>query len=116
MLNGIQKKAFGKIPNISNKFYPTKTPVTAVMIIKIGKSEIPALMTQHTENIMSISFANRTKKYLDNEYIKIGKKTIQHITIELKHGFLKPINFRLKKIQKVLLVWVNNGEKKLTHE
>ena len=36
MLNGIQKKAFGKIPNISNKFYPTKTPVTAVMMIKIG--------------------------------------------------------------------------------
>ena len=44
------------------------------MMMKIGKSEIPALITQNIENIMSTSFANRMKKYLDNEYIKIGKK------------------------------------------
>ena len=83
-----KKKIFGKKPNISNKFYPIKTPVTAVMMIKIGKSEIPALITQNTENMMSISFANRIKKYLDNECIRIGKKTVQHVTIESKHGFL----------------------------
>ena len=58
------------------------------MIIKIGKSEIPALIAQDTENMMSILFANRIKRYLDNEYIKIDKKTIQYITIESKHGFL----------------------------
>ena len=92
-----KKKIFGKKPNMSSKFYPTKTPVTAVMMIKIGKSEIPALITQDTENIISISFANRIKKYLDNEYIRIGKKTIQHIKIETKHGFLKPTSFKLEK-------------------
>ena len=70
------------------------------MIIKIGKSEIPALITQNTENIISISFANRITGYLDNEYIKIGKKTIQHVTIETKHEFLKSTSFKLKKIKK----------------
>ena len=67
------------------------------MMIKIGKSEIPALITQNTENIISTSFANRIKKYLDNECIRIGKKTIQHVTIEIKHGFLKLTSFKLKK-------------------
>ena len=53
-----KKKIFGGKPNISNKFYPTETPVTAVMMIKIEKSEVPALITQDTENMMSTSFAN----------------------------------------------------------
>ena len=69
------------------------------MMVKIKKSEIPALITQNTENIISISFANRITKYLDNEYIRIGKKTIQHVIIESKHGFLKSTSVRLKKIQ-----------------
>ena len=97
-----QKK--GKKPSISNKFYPTETPVTTVMMIKIGKSEIPTLITQDTENMLSISFANRIKKYLDNECIRIGKKTIQHVTIELKHGFLGFTNFRFKKKLKNFVV------------
>ena len=97
---------------MSNRFYPTKTPVTAVMMIKIGKSEIPALITQNTENIISTSFANRITKYLDNECIRTGKKTIQNVTIESKHGFLKSINFKLKnKINKNSWSWVNNGKK-----
>ena len=79
---------------MSNRLYPIKTPVTAVMMIKIGKSEIPALITQNTENIISISFANRITKYLDNEYIRIGKKTIQHVIVESKYGFLKLTNFK----------------------
>ena len=70
---------------MSNKIYPLKTPVTAVMMVKIGKSEIPALITQDTENIISTSFANRIERYLDNEYIKIGEKTIQYVIIEIKH-------------------------------
>ena len=57
---------FGKKPNISNKFYPTKTPVTAVMIMNIKGSEIFVWITKNTENLISISFANRIKKYLDN--------------------------------------------------
>ena len=84
-----KNKKIEKKPNISNKFYPTKTPVTAVMMIKIGKSEIPTLITQNTENIIFISFVNRITKYLDNECIRIGEKTIQRVTIESKHGFLK---------------------------
>ena len=85
-----KKKIFGGKPNMSNKFYPTETPVTAVIMINIGKSEVPALITQNTENIMSTSFANRIKKYWDNECIRIGKKTIQHIIIESKHGVRGP--------------------------
>ena len=82
------------------------------MIIKIKKSEIPALITQDTENIISISFANRIKKYLDNECIKIGEKTIQHVIIKIKHGFLGSTNFKLKKKLKNSWFWVKNGEKK----
>ena len=92
-----KKKILGKKPNISNRFYSTKTPVTTVMIIKIGKSEIPALITQNTENMISTSFVNRIRKYLNNECIRIGENTIQYITIESKHGFLGSINFKLKK-------------------
>ena len=106
-----KKKIFGTKPNISNEFYPTNTPVTAVMMIKIKKSEIPALITQNTENIISTSFANRIKKYLDNEYIRIGEKTIQYVTIESKHGFLKSTSFKLKKSKKKSWFWVNNGKK-----
>ena len=79
---------------MSNRFYPTETSVTAVMIIKIGKSEIPALITQDTENIISTSFENRIKKYLDNECIKIGEKIIQYVTVESKHGYLGSTNFK----------------------
>ena len=97
-----KKKIFGKKPNISNKFYPIKTPVTAVMMIKIGKSEIPTLITQNTENMISTSFANRIKRYLDNECIRIGKKTIQHVTIESKYGFLGFTSFKyIKKKKKI---------------
>ena len=32
----VSKKKKGTKPNISNRFYPIKTPVTTVMIIKIG--------------------------------------------------------------------------------
>ena len=104
-----KKKIFGKKPNMSNRFYSTKTPISAVMMVKIGKSEIPALIIQNTENIISTSFANRIAKYLDNEYIRIGKKTIQHVTIESKHGFLKSTNIKLKK--KIVVLgqqWKNN--------
>ena len=37
------------------------------------------------------------QKYLDNKCIRIGKKIIQHVTIESKHGFLGFTSFRLKK-------------------
>ena len=104
-LNGILKKKLGRKPNMSNRFYPTKTPVTAVMI-NIGKSEIPTSITQNTENIMSISFASRIKNYLDNECIRIGKKTIQHVTVESKHGFLGFTNFKFKKNWKKFVVLV----------
>ena len=93
----VSKKILAKKPNMSNKLYPTETPVTAVMMIKIGKSEIPTLITQNTENMISTSFANRIKKYLNNECIRIGEKTIQYVTIESKHGFLGSTNFKLKK-------------------
>ena len=99
-----KKNIFGKKPNISNKFYPTKIPVTAIMMIKIGKSDIPALITQNMENMISTSFANRMKKYLDNECIRIGENTIQYITIESKHGFLGLISFKLKKNSKKFVV------------
>ena len=99
-----RKKLFGKKPNISNRFYLTKTPVTAVMMIKIGKSKIPALITQNTENIISTSFANRIKKYLDNECITIGAGLIQHVTIESKYGFLGFTGFRFKKNSKKFVV------------
>ena len=98
---------------MSNKLYPTKTPVTAVMMVKDGKSEIPALITQNTENIISTSFANRIKKYLDNECIRISEGTIQYITIESKHGFLGSTSFRLKKIQKFR--GLGTKKKTLTH-
>ena len=89
-----------KKPNISNKFYPTKTPVTTILMIKTGKSKIPALIIQNTENMISILFANRIKKYLDNECIRVGENTIQYITIESKYGFLGSTSFRLKKFKK----------------
>ena len=92
-----KEKKTGKKPSMLNKFYPIKIPVTAVMMIKIGKSEIPILITQNTENIMSTLFANRIKKCLDNECIRIGEKTIQHVTIESKHGFLKSTSIKFKK-------------------
>ena len=84
------------------------------MMINIGKSKIPALITQDTENMISTSFANRIKKYLDNECIKIGKKIIQHVTIESKHGFLGFTSFELKKnIKKKSWFWVKNGKKNI---
>ena len=99
-----KKKIFGRKPNMSNRFYPTKTPVTAVMMINIGKTEIPELITQDTVNMMSTSFANRIKKYLDNEYIRINKGTVQHVTIESKHGFLGFTSFKFKKNSKNFVV------------
>ena len=99
-----KKKIFEKKPNMSNRFYPTKTQVTAVMIINIWKSEVPALITQDTENMMSTSFANRIKRYLDNECIRIGKGTVQHVTIESKYGYLGFTSFRFKEKSKKLVV------------
>ena len=101
---------------MSNKFYPTETPVTAVIMINIGKSEIPALITQDTENMISISFANRIKKYLDNECIKIGKKMVQHITIESNMYFWDLSTLNLKKVQKISWFWDNNGKKTSMHK
>ena len=122
-----KKKILGKKPNISNRFYPTETPVTAVMMINIGKSKIPALITQNTENMMSTSFANEIKKYLDNECIRIGKGTVQHVTIESKHGFLGFTSFRFKKksnffvvlgqqLEKNINTQINPGAKKRHHK
>ena len=111
-----KKKIFGKKPNMSNKFYPTKTPVTAVMMINIGKSKVTALITQDTENMISTSFASRIEKYLDNEYIRIGKKTIQHVTIESKHGFLGFTSFKLKKNSKNFVVLGQQWKKTINAE
>ena len=108
-----KKKIFGKKANISNIFYPTKTPVTAVMMINIGKLKIPTLITQNTENMMSTSFASRIKKYLDNECIRIGKKTVQHVTIESKHGFLGFTSFKFKKNSKKFVVLGQQWEKNI---
>ena len=74
------------------------------MMIKIKKSEIPKLITQDTENMMSTLFASRIKKYLDNEYIRIGEKTIQHVIIESKYGFLGFTNLRFKKCSRNFVV------------
>ena len=83
------------------------------MMIKIGKSEIPALITQNTENMISTSFASRIKKYLDNECIRIGDKTIQHVIIESKHGFLEFTSFRFKKNSKKIVVLGHQSKKNI---
>ena len=83
------------------------------MIITIGKSEIPVLITQNTENMISTSFANRIKKYLYNECIKIGEKTIQHVIIESKHGFLGFTSFRFKKKSKNFVVLGHQWKKNI---
>ena len=106
-----KKKILGRKPNISNRFYPTETPVTAVMMINIGKSEVPALITQDTENVMSTSFASRITGYLDNECIRIGKGIIQHVSIESKHGFLGFTSFKLKENTKNFVVLGNEWKK-----
>ena len=108
-----KKKIFGKKPNILNRFYLTETSVTAVMIIKIRKSEIPALIIQDTENIITTSFANRITKYLNNECIRIGKRMIQYVTIESKHGFLKSTSFKLKENPKKFVVLGQQWEKNI---
>ena len=51
-------KNIGKKAKYIKQILSDKTPITTVMTIKIGKSEIPALVTQNTENMMTISFAN----------------------------------------------------------
>ena len=101
---------------MSNRFYPTKTPVTTVMMINIRKSEIPTLITQDTENMMSISFANRIKKYLDNECIKINKKIIQMSPSNQNMDFWDFPALSLKKVQKISWSWDNNGKKISTHK
>ena len=95
-----KEKNIKKKPSISNRFYPTETPVTAIITINIGKTKVPALITQNTENIMSTSFENRIKKFLDNECIRIGKGTIQHVIIESKHEFMGSTSFKLKENSK----------------
>ena len=54
--------------------------------------------------MMSTSFASRIKKKLDNECIRIGKRIIQHVIIESKHGFLGFTSFRLKENTKKIVV------------
>ena len=108
-----KKKILKRKPSISNRFYPTETPVTAVMMVNIGRSEIPALITQDTENVMSTSFASRITKYLDNECIRIGKKIIQHVSIESKHGFLGSTSFRLKENTRNFVVLGNQWKKNI---
>ena len=83
------------------------------MMIKIKKSEIPALITQNTENIISTSFANQIKKYLNNECFRIGENTNQYITIESKHGFLGLTNFKMKKNSKNFAVLGQQWEKNI---
>ena len=89
---------------MSNRFYSTKTPVTAVMMINIGKSEIPTLITQNTENMISTSFAIRIKKYLDNECIRIGEGIVRHVTVESKHEFLGFTSFRFRENSKKIAI------------
>ena len=108
-----KKKILGKKPSISNKLYPTETPATVVMMINIKKTKIPALITQNTENMMSTSFASRIKKYLDNECTRIGKKMVQHVIIESKHGFLGFTSFRLKKNSKNFVVLGHQWKKNI---
>ena len=105
ILNGIQKKLknWEEAKHFKQILF-NGAPVTAVMMIKIGKSKIPTLITQDTENMMSTSFANRIKKYLDNECIRIGEKTIQYIAIESKHGFLGFTSLKLKENSKNFVV------------
>ena len=76
------KKVKEKKPSLSYRFYLSETPVIAVMVIKIGKSNIPGLITQDTENIMSTLFVNRIEKYLNTECIRNGQELIQHVTME----------------------------------
>ena len=81
------------------------------MMIKIGKSKVPALITQDTENMMSTSFAARIKRYLDKECIRIDAKAIQHVTIGSKYGFLRFTSFRLKERKKIVVLgqqWKKN--------
>ena len=84
MLNGIQKK---------NYFFLKKAKYVKQILPNKNTShggnddqnwEIRNTSIDHTKhgNIMSTSFANRMKKYLDNECIEIGKQTIQHVTSE----------------------------------
>ena len=81
------------------------------MMVNIGKSEVPTLITQDTENVMSTSFASRITGYLDNECIRIGKGIIQHVSIESKHGFLGFTSFRLKENTKNFVVLGNQWKK-----
>ena len=51
------------------KFYPTKTPVITVIIIKNGKTEIPAMISQNTENKITRFFLKQIKKYIKIECV-----------------------------------------------
>ena len=62
---------------------------------------------------MSILFASRIKKYLDNECIKIGKRTVQHVIIESKHGFLGSTSFKLKQNTKNFVVLGHQWKKNI---
>ena len=62
---------------------------------------------------MSTLFANRIKRYLDNECIRINENTIQYITIESKHGFLGLTNFRFKKNSKNFVVFGQRWKKNI---
>ena len=108
-----KKKMFKRKPNISYRLYPTKTPVRTVMIFKIGKLEIPGMITENTENTMSTSFAERIKNYLDTKCTRNNEGIIQHVTIESKHGFIKTTSFRLKSSSKNLVVFGQQWKKNI---
>ena len=59
------------------------------------------------------TFWNRIKKYLNNECIRIGEGTIQHVIIESKHGFLGSTSFRLKESSKNFVVLGHQWKKNI---
>ena len=86
---------------MSNKFYPTKTPITAVMIIKIGKSKIPTLITQNTENKISTLFANRIKNIWTMNISESVKKQLNILQSSQNMGFSDQPISNEKTIQKI---------------
>ena len=59
--------------------------------------------TRHGKHDVDI-IRKPNQKIFDNECIRIGEGTIQYVTIESKHGFLKSTSFRFKKKSKKFVV------------
>ena len=66
------KKMLEKKPNISCKFYPTKTPFTAIMVIKIGKSKILGLI-----KIRKIQYRDHSQTASKNIWIRNISATVK---------------------------------------